>query len=271
MIDSHCHLDDRKFGGEVPRGGEMPRHGEVSRMVDEANRVGVHTIVTIGTDLATSEKAVSIAHQFSSVYATVGTHPHDARKFDERVLDRFRELASSEKKIRAIGEIGLDYYRDLSPRPIQKKVFEAQLKLAVEVGLPVVIHTRESFEDTLAMTKEFARDLKGGVFHCFPGSIDDAMRVFELGFVISVGGVITYPNSGMARMVAEVPLEKVLLETDAPYLTPVPHRGKVNAPAYIPYIRDKLAEIRGISPAEVEKITDRNSRKFFGLSDVIEG
>lgn len=277
MIDSHCHLDDRKFGGEMPRCGEMPHYGEMPhngeapRLVDEARRAGVHTVVTIGTDLATSEKAVSFAHQFESVYATVGTHPHDARKFDQHVLDRFRELATTEKKVRAIGEIGLDYYRDLSPRPIQKRVFEAQLKLAVEVGLPIVIHTRESFEDTIAMTKEFSKDLKGGVFHCFPGTVDDAMRVIELGFVISVGGIITYPNAGMARMVADVPLEKVLLETDAPYLTPVPHRGKINQPAYVVHVCQKLAEIRKMPVSEIEKITDRNSRKLFGLSEIIEG
>ncbi len=259
MIDSHCHLDDRKYNGEVPQ------------LVGEAKRAGVHTLVTIGTDLNTSENAVSIAHQFENVYATVGTHPHDARKFDDHVLNRFRELAKTEKKVRAIGEIGLDYYRDLSPRPIQKKVFEAQLQLAVEVGLPIVIHTRESFEDTYAITKEFSKDLKGGVFHCFPGTVDDAMRVFELGFVISVGGVITYPNSGMARTVAEVPLEKVLLETDAPYLTPVPHRGKINQPAYVAHVCQKLAEIRKMPVSEIEKITDRNSRKLFGLSEIIEG
>ncbi len=259
MIDSHCHLDDRKFGGEVPR------------LVADANAAGVSIIVTIGTDLPTSEKAIEFAHQFDCVYATVGTHPHDARTFDQQVQASYRELATSDKKVRAIGEIGLDYYRDLSPRPVQKKVFEAQLKLAVEVKLPVVIHTRESFEDTLEITKEFSRDLKGGVFHCFPGDVDDALRVIELGFVISVGGVITYPNSGMARMAAQVPLEKILLETDAPYLTPVPHRGKTNAPAYIAHVRDKLAELRGLSPFEIESITDRNSRKLFGLSDVIEG
>lgn len=259
MIDSHCHLDDRKFEGEVPR------------LVAEANAAGVSIIVTIGTDLATSEKAVELAHQFDCVYATVGTHPHDARTFNQAVLDRYKKLAITDKKVRAIGEIGLDYYRDLSPRPVQKKVFEAQLKLAVEVKLPVVIHTRESFEDTYSITKEFSRDLKGGVFHCFPGDVDDALRVIELGFVISVGGVITYPNSEMARMAAQVPLDKILIETDAPYLTPVPHRGKINAPAYVTHVRDKLAELRGQSPSEIESITDRNSQKLFGLSEVIEG
>lgn len=259
MIDSHCHLDDRKF------------EGEVGRLVEDAKRAGVSTIITIGTDLASSEKAVGLAHQFEGVYATVGTHPHDARKFDQRARDRFRELAISDKKVRAVGEIGLDYYRDLSPRPIQQRVFEEQLRLAVEVQLPVVIHTRESFEDTVSIVREFARDLRGGVFHCFPGTAEDAQRVIDLGFVVSVGGVITYPNASMARMVAEIPLDKVLLETDAPYLTPVPHRGKINVPAYVTHVRDKLAEIRSVSPSEIETITDRNCKKLFGLAEVCEG
>jgi TatD DNase family protein len=259
MIDSHCHLDDRKYDGAV------------GRLVEEAKRAGVSIIITIGTDLASSEKAVGLAHQFDGVYATVGTHPHDARKFDQRALDRFRELATYDKKVRAIGEIGLDYYRDLSPRPVQKKVFEEQLRLAADVKLPVVIHTRESFEDTVAIVREFAGELRGGVFHCFPGTADDAQRVFELGFVVSVGGVITYPSAGMAQMVAEIPLDRVLLETDAPYLTPVPHRGKVNMPAYVRHVCDKLAELRGVSPSEIETITDRNCRKLFGLAEVCEG
>ena len=258
MIDSHCHLDDRKY------------EGEVGRIVEEAVRAGVSTIVTIGTDLATSEKAVAYAHRFERVYATVGTHPHDAKTFNTQTIEQYREWAKDTRVV-AIGEIGLDYYRDLSPRPVQKKVFEEQLRLAVEVKLPVVIHTRESFEDTLAIVGEFARDLVGGVFHCFPGPVDDAARGCDLGFVVSVGGVITYPNSGMAKMAAEIPLDKVLLETDAPYLTPVPHRGKTNTPAMVTFVRDKLAEIRGMSPSEIEKITDRNSQKLFGLAEVCGG
>jgi len=258
MIDSHCHLDDRKY------------EGEVGRIVDEAKLAGVSTIVTIGTDLASSEKAVGFAHQFADVYATIGTHPHDARTFNDHCRKRYTELAA-DKKVVAIGEIGLDYYRDLSPRPVQKKAFEDQLRLAVEVKLPVVIHTRESFEETLAIVGGFGRDLVGGVFHCFPGTTDDALRVIELGFMVSVGGIITYPNAAMAKMVAEVPLEKVLLETDAPYLTPVPHRGKTNTPAMVAFVRDKLAVIRGMSPSEIEKITDRNCQKLFGLAEVCEG
>jgi TatD DNase family protein len=258
MIDSHCHLDDRKY------------EGDVRRIVDEAVQAGVSTIITIGTDLRSSEKAVEFSHQFESVYATVGVHPHDAKTFNAQTIDRLREL-SHDKRVLAIGEIGLDYYRDLSPRPMQKQVFVQQLALAVELKRPVVIHTRESFDDTLAIVAEFADDLPGGVFHCFPGTAEDAGRVFELGFHISVGGVITYDKSRMAAMVAEVPLERVLLETDSPYLTPTPHRGTINRPALIALVRDKLAQIRGITPAEIERITDRNSRKLFGLAELFGG
>jgi len=258
MIDSHCHLDDRKYNGRT------------KALVAEAAKAGIDLIVTIGADLKSSESAVSIANQFESVYAAVGVHPHDAKTLDDQTMERITELAV-ERKVVAIGEIGLDYYRHMSPRPLQKKAFERQLALAVELKLPVVIHTREAFEDTIAITREFAGNLRGGVFHCFPGTADDAKVVFDMGFHISVGGIITYDNSQMAQMVTHVPLERVLLETDAPYLAPTPHRGKINHPAYVMLVCDKLAKLRGITSAEVERVTDRNSRKLFRLGDTFEG
>ncbi|RME31322.1 MAG: TatD family deoxyribonuclease, partial [Candidatus Zixiibacteriota bacterium] len=176
MIDSHCHLDFPQFNGIR------------EDCLREAQQAGVHTIINIGTDIPTSEKSVALAKQHDMVFAAVGVHPHDAGTLDDAVIDRLRALAA-ESKVKAIGEIGLDYYRDLSPRPVQKQALHRQLALAVETGLPVVIHTREAFEDTLAIVSEYASDLPGGVFHCFPGGRDDAERVFALGFVISVGGV----------------------------------------------------------------------------------
>jgi TatD DNase family protein len=252
MIDSHCHLDSRQF------------EGKIDELVTAATETGVHTIVNIGADLPSSIRSVELAEQFDPIYAAVGVHPHDASTLDNTTLQKIKELASHHK-VRAIGEIGLDYYRDLSPRSIQKKAFIRQLELAVELAKPIVIHTREAFEDTLAIVRDHASDLPGGVFHCFPGSTDDAFRVFELGFVISVGGIITYKNAHMAQVASEVPLEQIMIETDAPYLAPVPHRGKLNEPAYVLHVRDKLAELRQISPDEVEKITDRTSRKLYRL------
>ncbi len=252
MIDSHCHLDSKIYGG---------RHSEV---LTETRAAGVRTVVNIGCDLTSSMASVEMAQAHEMVYATVGIHPHDATTLDDDALAALRKLAT-QKKVVAIGEIGLDYYRDLSPRPVQQRAFRRQLELAVALKMPIVIHTRESFDDTLAIVAEYSGKLAGGVFHCFPGDTAQALRVLEMGFVISVGGVITYKNSQMARVAAEVPLDRILVETDAPYLTPMPHRGKTNSPAYIPIICRKLAELRGISVSEVEKITDRACAKLYRI------
>ena len=258
MIDSHCHLDFDAFDGIR------------DEVISEAVQTGIHTLINVGVDLRSSRRAVELAAAHDAVYATVGVHPHDARKLDESTYEKIRNLVSGQKVV-AVGEIGLDYYRDLSPRPVQKKAFHRQMQLAVELNKPVVIHTRESFEDTYAIVREYADRIPGGVFHCFPGSADDAFRVIDLGFVVSVGGVITYPNASMARMAAEVPLEQIIIETDAPYLTPVPHRGKTNRPAYVAFVRDKLAELQGTTPEHVEKTTDRTCRKLFRLVETFEG
>jgi TatD DNase family protein len=258
MIDSHCHLDSKVYNQQI------------EPLLAQAKAAGVHTIVTIGTDMDSSEKTVAIAAKQAMVYATVGIHPHDATTCSDTALARLRELAGKPKVV-AIGEIGLDYYRDMSPRPVQKKAFAQQLDLAVELKMPVVIHTREAFEDTLEIVKPYAKKLPGGVFHCFPGSADDAAKVFDLGFVVSVGGVITFPKSSMSAMVTQVPLDKVILETDSPYLTPVPHRGKTNVPAYVSFVADTLASLRGISKAEVVKITDRTCRKLYRLEETFGG
>ncbi len=258
MIDSHCHLDFDEYEG---------RRDEV---IKEAHAAGVHTLINIGVDLQSSLRSVELAEKYDSVYAVVGVHPHDARTLDDRVMAGLKELTGREQVV-AIGEIGLDYYRDLSPRAVQRKAFRRQLELAVERELPVVIHTRQAFDETVAIVEEYADRLAGGVFHCFPGDADDARRVIDLGFVISVGGVITYSNSRMGRMAAEVPLDKIMLETDSPYLTPQPHRGKTNCPAYVVLICEKLAELKGISRREVESVTDRVCRKLFRLVETFEG
>ena len=252
MIDSHCHLDSKIFGGRY------------SELLADAREAGVHTVINIGCDLPSSVTSVAMAKEYPMVYATVGIHPHDATALDDAALATLRKLAG-EKKVVAIGEIGLDYYRDLSPRPIQQRAFHRQLELAVTLKMPVVIHTRESFDETMAIISDYATKLTGGVFHCFPGSTEQAFKVFDLGFVISVGGVITYKQSQMATVASEVPLEKIMIETDAPYLTPTPYRGKTNCPAYVPLICQKMAELRGISVGEVEKVTDRTCRKLYRM------
>jgi len=252
MIDSHCHLDFE------------PLKDRLDEVLEAARRVGVHTVVNIGVDGDSSRKSVALAEGHEMIYATVGVHPHDARTLDDGLLAELGELAAHDKAV-AIGEIGLDYYRDLSPRPVQRKAFQRQLELATRLKMPIVIHTRKAFRETVDIVHEFSADLPGGVFHCFPGTIDDALEVIALGFVIGVGGVVTYKNSGMADLAAELPLDKIIIETDAPYLTPVPHRGKTNEPAFVKLVCDKIAELRGVSPEEIEKVTDRTCQKLYRL------
>ncbi len=258
MIDSHCHLDFKDFNG---------RREEA---IDNALANGVHTIVNIGCDPESARRTVELADQYDCIYGAVGVHPHDAKRYNGKVERLLRDLAGHEK-VKAIGEIGLDFYRDLSPRDLQRKVFRKQLELAIDLGLPVVIHTRESFRDTLDIVREYLPDLTGGVFHCFPGTVEDADEVIRLGFHISVGGIITFPKAKMARVAAEAELDKIMLETDAPYLTPVPYRGKPNEPAYVRYVAEKMAELRQMPISEIEKITDRTTRKFFGLVETFGG
>jgi TatD DNase family protein len=252
MIDSHCHLDFDDFDGWR------------EEIIKEAQAAGVHTIINIGVDQNSSRKSLELAQTHEGMYATVGVHPHDAVTFNDEVEQTIEQLASNERVV-AVGEIGLDFYRNLSSHDVQREAFRRQLELAVERKKPVVIHTRNSFRETVDIVREYASNLVGGVFHCFPGSVDDALEVIELGFVISVGGVITFPNAKMAEVAALVPLDKIILETDAPYLTPVPHRGQQNRPSYVKYVYQKLAELRGASVEDVEKVVDRTVKKLFGL------
>jgi TatD DNase family protein len=252
MIDSHCHLDFDVY--------DSCR----DEVIAEAQAAGVHTLVNIGVDLPSSIRSIELAQQNEGIYATIGIHPHDAKTYNDEVEQSLKDLAGREEVV-AIGEIGLDFYRDLSPRHVQEKVFRRQIELAVQLNMPIVIHTRESFPQTLDIVRDYTSDLCGGVFHCFPGSPDEALEVIESGFVISVGGVITFPKAKMARVAAEVPLDEIILETDAPFLTPVPYRGKQNRPAYVRFVYEKLAELRGIGVPEVEKVVDRTAQKLFGV------
>lgn len=258
MIDSHCHLDFDAF--------DRTRDEEVA----EAGRQGVHTIVNIGVDLDSSRRSIALAERYESVYATVGVHPHDAKTLDDAVLAELRRLGGHPKVV-AVGEIGLDFYRDLSPRHVQKQVFRRLLELAVELGKPIVIHTRNAFNETLEIVHDYADRLPGGVFHCFPGDLNDARRAFDLGFVVGIGGVVTYPNARLASVVAAIPLEWMVLETDAPYLAPEPFRGRTNRPAYVRHVRDKVAALRKIAPEQVDAVTDRTCRRLYRLAETFGG
>jgi TatD DNase family protein len=258
MIDSHCHLDGKDY------------RGRLDQIVSSAQTEGVHTIVNIGADLPSSIRSIELAKQFPCIFATVGVHPHDAKTYSSELEEKLQKLLSYEKVV-AIGEIGLDFFRDLSPRNVQREIFRRQLEMAADQKFPVVIHTRDAFRDTINIVKEYSSKLVGGIFHCFLGSVDEAKEVIELGFYISIGGIVTFPKSVMTEMAVAIPLEYILLETDSPYLAPVPYRGKINQPAYIKYVKDKVAQLRNIPAEEVEKITDRSCRKAYRLEDPFGG
>jgi len=252
MIDSHCHLDFKEFNDYR------------DEALQKAKEAGVHTIINVGCDLGTSRRSLELAREHEMIHAVIGVHPHDAKTLDDDVLVEIEKMTDSDRVV-AIGEIGLDYYRDLSPRKIQQTAFRRQLELAVDLKMPVVIHTRDAFEDTMNIITGYAKDLPGILFHCFQEDTASAYRVFDIGGIISAGGIITYKNSRMSKVAEEVPIEKVILETDAPYLTPVPFRGKTNQPAYVKYVYEKMAELKEMTFTEVEKIVDRTALKFYRL------
>ena len=249
--DTHAHLDDRRYEDDL---------GEVRQRAKEA---GLTRILNVGYDEDSSLRSVELARRCPEIFAAVGVHPHDAVGATEATWDRLRELAR-EPKVLAWGEIGLDYYRDLSPRPLQRKVFAQQIELATEAGLPIIIHNRDAHEDILRVVKENP-PAYGGVFHCFSGSWEMAKVLLRLNFYISFAGPLTYKNSRQAVEVAQnVPLDRFLVETDAPYLTPEPYRGKRNEPAFVRQVLSRFAEIRDLSLEEAAKLAMANAERLFG-------
>jgi TatD DNase family protein len=250
MIDSHCHLNDPKL------------YVDLDGVLERARTAGVESFIVPGYDLVSSERAVSIAESNEGVYALVGIHPHDANIYNDQVEKRLEELLDNDKVV-GLGEIGLDYHYDNSPRDKQREVFIRQLELAKKVGKPVVIHSRDAFLETFEIIREHGKGLSG-VFHCFSGSYESAMRVIrELGFYISLAGPVTFKNAKEPLEVAtRIPLEYLLIETDCPYLTPHPFRGKQNEPAYLPYISKRIGEVRG---APVINDTIENTKRLFRL------
>lgn len=254
LIDSHCHLDDQRY--------ESDREVIITR----ARAASVEHFVTIGCDLETSRAAVTLAQQNRLISATVGVHPHEVKLIQPGWYDELRLLAQS-KCVVAYGEIGLDYHYDHSPRDVQRTRFREQVQLARELRLPIVIHTREAQEDTIAILKEEKAGELGGVFHCFSGDAWLAKDALDLGFYLSFSGVITFQNAVMLRdIVKTVAVDRILIETDSPYLTPAPHRGKRNEPAYVRFVAEKIAELHGISVEQVEEATTQNARRLFRIA-----
>lgn len=253
LIDSHAHLDDERFDED---------RDQVIKALEEA---GIGIIINPGADLNSSIKAVSLAEKYENIYAAVGVHPHSASEMDEATMDMLRAFANRDKVV-AIGEIGLDYYYDNSPRDVQRKWFREQLNLAKEVGLPVIIHSREASSDTFEIIKEAQDGRLTGVMHCYSGSVDLAMEYIKLGFYISLAGPVTFKNAKKPKEVAKaIPLDKLLIETDSPYMAPEPYRGKRNDPRYVRYVAEAIAQIKGISFEEVARKTSENAKRLFRI------
>ncbi len=252
LIDTHAHLDFDRF--------DKDREEVIQNAFDE----GVKRIINVGADMQSSLNSAKMAKKYDFIYATVGVHPHDAEDVTDADYQVLKKLARDEKVV-AIGEIGLDYHYDNSPRKKQQEVFKRQLKLAKELKLPIAIHSRDAKDDTLAILREEGEDLTG-VMHCYAYDLSTAKEVINLGFYLAFGGVITFNNaSNLRHVVKEVSLDRILIETDAPYLTPVPYRGKRNESKYVKEVAKKIAEIKGIELEEVEKVTTENAKRLFKL------
>jgi TatD DNase family protein len=250
-MDTHAHLDDKAF--------DKDRAAVISRCA--AASLG---LVTIGTSVTSSREALRLAQRHRGMWATVGVHPHNATSLSDAALRELRDLASCELVV-GIGEIGLDYYRDLSPRPRQRDAFRAQLDLAAEFDLPICIHNRESTSDLLAILREVEN--VRGVVHSFLGDGELATEFLSLGFYLGIGGPLTFPKNGALRdAVKSSPLDRIVLETDCPYLTPVPYRGRRNEPVYVTYVAETIADLRGIDLDDVARQTTENAVRLFGLT-----
>jgi TatD DNase family protein len=267
FVDSHAHLDGKQFDADR------------EQVVARAREAGVQTIVAIGNGDGPEQVdcGIRLAEKYDFIYATLGIHPHEAKLADEAAYQKMERLARNPKVI-AWGEIGLDYFYDHSPRELQKTVFVRQMELAAAAKLPIVIHCRPSdgsdnaWEDCLGLMREhWAAKGLGGILHCFTGNWPQAKRALDIGFMISFAGNITFPKAQQIRDAAlEVPLDRMLIETDSPYLAPVPHRGKRNEPAFVKETAKKLGELRGISPEEAGEQTSHNFYKFFKLAETAE-
>src|SRR5215208_4224291 len=255
FIDSHAHIDGHEFDADR------------EEVIERAHAAGVSVILNVGTGDPHSgafERAVQLGKQHDSIYTAIGTHPHDARHYNDEAEEKIKKLIQTEHVI-AWGEIGLDFHYDNSPRDVQVEVFARQLRAASECDLPVIIHTREAEAETIDVLKnEYAGAERRGVFHCFSGSMDLARRAIELDFMISFSGIVTFKKADELREVAkQVPLDRLLIETDCPYLTPIPYRGKRNEPAYVVEVARCLAGIHGVEPEEMGALTSENFRRFF--------
>ena len=253
LVDSHAHLDSGQFNQD--------RDATIRRAFEN----GISHILTIGCDLESSRQSVAIAEQYETVYAAVGIHPHDAQTLDHETLEQLRVLLQHPKVV-ALGEIGLDFFRDRSPRDIQRQAFREQIRLALEMDKPIIVHDRDAHDEVVAVLRDENAARVGGVLHCFSGDLSMARACLEMGFYLSFTGNLTYPKNEILREVVRgVSIDRMLVETDCPYLAPQKYRGKRNEPAYVRHTAEKIAEIKGLSFADVARVTSRNCHDLFGI------
>lgn len=253
LIDTHAHLDSHQYDSDR------------EAVIERARRNGISEILTVGCDLPSSQASIELAAEHLDIYASVGIHPHDALQGTDAGIGTLRSMAGQAKVV-AIGEIGLDFFRDRAPRDAQRETFRRQIRLAREVGLPLIIHDRDAHDEVETILREENAREVGGVLHCFSGDLAMARRCLDLGFYLSFPGTITYPANGAAREIVKiVPDDRLLIETDCPYLSPVPERGKRNEPAFVRYTAAAVATIRGISEADVARLVRRNSYDLFQI------
>ncbi|MGP7819495.1 TatD family hydrolase [Niallia sp. 01092] len=254
LFDTHTHLNAEQFTEDLEE--------TIQRAID----AGMEKMIVVGFDRPTIEKAMELIEKYSFLYASVGWHPVDAIDMTEEDLLWIEELANHPKVV-AIGEMGLDYHWDKSPKNIQKEVFRKQIRLAKKVNLPIIIHNREATADIVDILKEEDAKEVGGIMHCFGGSVETAQACIDMNFYISLGGTVTFKNAKKPKEVAAaIPLEKLLIETDCPYLAPTPFRGKRNEPSYVKFVAEEIAAIKGISFEEVAAATTENAKKLFGIN-----
>ncbi|MCQ6276705.1 TatD family hydrolase [Bacillus sp. V3B] len=254
LFDTHVHLNADQF------------EEDLSEVIERAIEAEVERMVVVGFDRPTIQKAIELIEAYDFIYASIGWHPVDAIDMTDADLDWIEEL-SSHPKVVALGEMGLDYYWDKSPKDIQQDVLRKQIRLAKKVKLPIIIHNREATSDLVTILKEEDAQEVGGIMHCFSGSVEIAKECMEMNFYISLGGPVTFKNAKKPKEVAkEIPLDKLLIETDCPYLAPHPYRGKRNEPAYVKLVAEQIAELKEISLDEVAKKTTENAKKIFDIN-----
>lgn len=255
LIDTHAHLQDKDLKKDL------------EEVLIRAQDAGLEKIICVGYDLTSSQEALLLARKYRQVYAVVGIHPHDAQSLNPEVREKIFAMARDQRVV-AIGEIGLDFYRDLSPRDIQRQAFREQIKMAQEIGKPIVIHDRDAHQEVIEIIKAEKAGKNQGIMHCYSGALPMANELIKLGFYISFAGPLTFKNAKKAHEVAvKIPMDKILVETDCPYLSPEPLRGKLNEPANVKYVAAKLAELRGKSMDEIAYLTNLNARKAFRMKD----